>query len=131
MDVPRHRKIRALGYVDENRKQALLRDASVLVQPSRFESLSLVLLEAWLVGTPVLVNGGCSVLREQVVEAGGGLYYENGDEFREALTYLLSRPRIGRALAGAGRAFTAENYSWEAIERKYLAVMERVGATKT
>ena len=72
--------------------------------PSRFESLSLVLLEGWNHGLPALVNGHCSVLKGQALRANGALYYHNYDEFARALEYLLDASR-GRARArppGAG-----------------------------
>src|SRR5207245_140062 len=42
-----------LGRVSDADKWALLSAADVLVLPSRFESLGIVLLEAWEAGTPV------------------------------------------------------------------------------
>ncbi len=126
MDLPRHPKVRPLGRVDEPTKLALLRRAAVLLQPSLFESLSLVLLEGWLAGIPALVNGRCAVLREQVIAARGGLYYDNSAEFREALAWLLSRPRAAAAMARSAREFTLANYSWSVIERKYLDVFARL-----
>jgi glycosyltransferase involved in cell wall biosynthesis len=125
MSVPKHPKVRVIGYVDEDVKHALMREASVLVQPSAFESLSLVLLESWLCGTPVMVNGQCEVLREQTVAAGGGLYYETAHQLREGLTVMLSKPRLREQMAEAGRAFTEAHYSWPAIERRYLEIWER------
>ena len=125
MDLPRHPKIRPLGYVEEGAKHALMRGASVLVQPSVFESLSLVLLESWLCGTPVMVNGDCEVMRDQVVAAHGGLYYDSPHQFREGLTYLLSKPRLGQRMAQAGAAFTEANYAWPAVELKYLDIWRR------
>ncbi|MEZ5165583.1 MAG: glycosyltransferase [Acidimicrobiales bacterium] len=51
--------VRCLGPVPEEHKSGLLAAADVLVNPSPHESFSLVILEAWLAGTPVLVNGWC------------------------------------------------------------------------
>jgi len=47
-------------------RDALLSRARALVMPSPFESLSMVLLEAWNRGLPALVNARCKVLRGQV-----------------------------------------------------------------
>jgi len=127
MRVPRHPRIRVLGYLDEPVKCAAMRAASVLIQPSLHESLSLVLLESWLCQIPVLVNGRCEVLRDQVVRAGGGLYYTCPDELAEALNYLLSRPRVGARMARAGRSFVETNYAWDAIVRKYHTLARQCG----
>ena len=54
--IPRHARIRALGYVPDDVRRALLTRARALVVPSPYESLSIVLLEAWNHGIPALVN---------------------------------------------------------------------------
>ena len=101
MQVPAHPRIRALGYVSDEVREALLAHARALVVPSWYESLSIVLLEAWNHAVPALVNGRCKVLAGQVRRANGGLYYMFPAEFDEAADYLL----IGRppATRWAGR----------------------------
>ena len=73
-------------------REALLAHAHALVVPSWYESLSIVLLEAWNHGIPALVNGRCKVLAGQVRRANGGLYYMFPAEFDEAADFLLNRP---------------------------------------
>ena len=68
--APRHR--RRPASVDEPTKWGLLRGALALVSPSAFESFSIVLMEAWSVGTPVLVNGRCAVTRDHTLQFGRG-----------------------------------------------------------
>ena len=64
--------------------------ADLLIMPSYFESLSMVALEAWALGRPVLANGRCDVLKGQCIRSNAGLYYESYDEFAEALYALES-----------------------------------------
>ena len=64
--VPKHPRIRHLGFLSDEDKFDALAAADVLIMPSRFESLSMVALEAWALGKPVLANGRCDVLRGQV-----------------------------------------------------------------
>ena len=66
--------------------------SDVLVMPSYYESLSIVALEAWAVGTPVLANARCDVLKGQCLRSNAGLFYENADEFVEALSWFTRRP---------------------------------------
>src|SRR5258708_9665376 len=75
MPIPHHPQIRALGFVPEPLREALLATARALVVPSRYERLSMVPLEAWNHGLPALVDGRCKVLRGQGRRADGGLYY--------------------------------------------------------
>ena len=81
MPVPSHPRLRHLGFVPDEDKFDALAAADVLVMPSPYESLSMVTLEAWALGKPVLVNGQCDVLRGQCLRSRGGLYYDNVEEF--------------------------------------------------
>jgi glycosyltransferase involved in cell wall biosynthesis len=115
MLIPEHPQIRSLGYVSDDLRRALLTHARVLVVPSPYESLSIVLLEAWNHGVPALVNARCKVLHAQVRRADGGLYYRTFNEFREALDYLGSHDRERRALGAQGLAFVEREYRWPTV----------------
>jgi glycosyltransferase involved in cell wall biosynthesis len=94
--------------------------------PSRLESLSMVSLEAWWAGRPVLANAKCEVLRGQCQRSNAGLYYASYDEFREALALLESDPALRARLGENGRRYFDAHYTWETIERKYLRLLELV-----
>jgi glycosyltransferase involved in cell wall biosynthesis len=115
-----------LGYVDEATRDTLLRQASLLVMPSRFESLSMVLLEAWNHALPALVNGYCAVLKGQARRANGALYYRNYDEFARGLTVLLERPGLARTLGEQGLAYVEREYRWPTVIAKIDALLARV-----
>lgn len=74
-NIPRHPDIIPLGFVSEEDKFSGLAGAISLVLPSRYESLSIAVLEAMALGVPVLVNGQCDVLRGHCTKSNGGLYY--------------------------------------------------------
>jgi glycosyltransferase involved in cell wall biosynthesis len=118
MPIPRHPSIRFLGYVDDARRDALLASASALVVPSAYESLSIVLLEAWNRGTPALVNGDCDVLRGQALRSDGALYYRTYDEFAHAVEQLLRNPDVSRQLGQNGLAYVEREYRWPAVMGK-------------
>lgn len=125
MEIPASRDIRHVGFVSEEEKQSAMAGATFLIAPSQFESLSLVLLEAWAVKTPVLVNGQCEVLRNQVQRANGGLWYDNAEEFREAFAFLID-PRnaaVRRSLGANGRAYVRGGYEWTVIIDRYRAAL--------
>ena len=125
MPIPEHRLIRPLGFVDDGVREALLRTARALIMPSPFESLSMVLLEAWNHGLPVLVNARCKVLRGQVERADGGLYYGNTVEFVAALDYLLDHPDAARQLGRQGLAYVDREYRWPIVMNKIEALLAR------
>jgi glycosyltransferase involved in cell wall biosynthesis len=130
MPVPRHPLIRATGFVDDARREALLSTASVLLMPSPFESLSMVLLEAWNHGVPALVNARCHVLRGQVLRAGGGLYYRTAMEFAAALEFLLGHVAIARRLGEQGRAYVDREYRWPTVTGKLERFLAEVAGRK-
>ena len=120
MSVPEGAGIRHLGFVPDEDKFDALAAADLLVLPSTQESLSIVLLEAWSVGTPVLVNGDCDVLVGQCRRAQGGLWYHGREQFVEAVQYLVSNPDVRERMGRNGRQYVDANYRWDTIERKFL-----------
>jgi len=125
--VPDHPRVRHLGFVSDADKFDAIAGAAVLVMPSPFESLSIVVLEAWAQGRPVIVNGHCEVLVGQCLRAGGGLYYRNGDEFAEALHLLLEDQTLADRLGRSGQTFCRREYAWPVIETKYRTMLETLG----
>jgi glycosyltransferase involved in cell wall biosynthesis len=124
--LPDHPAIIPLGFISEQDKFDALRAATVFLMPSRYESLSIVVLEAWLMECPVLVNGQCEVLKQQCRASHGGLYYSGYEEFRALLDLLLEREDLRAALGRQGRAFAEKTYSWEVILAKYRQALRHV-----
>ena len=126
LPVPSHPRIRHLGYLPDADKFDGLAAADLLIMPSKFESLSMVALEAWALGKPVLANGACDVLKGQVIRSNAGLYYESFEEFAEALYLLEASGPLGGLLGRHGRDFFRRHYAWSVIERKYLEIFDRL-----
>jgi len=126
LEIPVHPKILHLGFVTEEEKFALLAGCEALVMPSAYESLSVVVLEAWAMGRPVLVNSACRVLEGQCVRSGGGLFYRGYSEFAAALRRLSGDERLRAALGAAGKAYVRREYDWDVVEERtngFLATM--------
>jgi len=124
--IPAHPDILYLGFLPEQDKFAALQGALVLCMPSFYESLSMVTLEAWAMAKPVLANARCDVLRGQALRSRAGLYYASYEEFRGALRLLLADGRLRQSMGTHGRRYFADNYTWDAIEGKYLDLVRRV-----
>jgi len=118
MPLPSHPRITYLGVVDNATRETLLDQARLIVIPSPFESLSMVLLEAWNQGLPALVNGRCAVLHGQVLRANGGLSYRYAHEFAASLKYLLTHEDVARRLGSQGRAYVEQEYRWPHVMAK-------------
>jgi len=117
-----------LGFVSPQDKADAYAAALAVVQPSLLESFSLVIMEAWLGGTPVLVHGGCAVTREHCLAANGGLFFEDYFEFVDTVERLAGDPALRARLAAQGRAYVLDRYTWDRVSDNYLAVLRQVGA---
>lgn len=129
MSIPDHPDIITLGFVPEQTKWDALAACDALVMPSPHESLSMVLLEAWSVGKPVIVNGRCEVLVGQCHRANGGVWYENFEGFSAGLSCLQEGRNPG-TLGRQGWRFVNAHYSWPVIEQAYLNVIDSLGDYK-
>ena len=89
--------------------------AAVFVQPSRNESFSRTVMEAWLAGTPVLADGGGAVVSWHVRRSGAGLLYGDDHELARALQLVGALPEVARRLAAPGRAYVLGNYDWDVV----------------
>jgi glycosyltransferase involved in cell wall biosynthesis len=126
LEIPKHPRIRHLGFLPDEDKFDALAAADLLIMPSQYESLSMVALEAWALGKPVLANGKCDVLVGQCLRSNAGLYYDTFEEFAEAMFLLEASGPIGGLLGRNGREFFRRHYTWPVIERKYLETFDRL-----
>jgi glycosyltransferase involved in cell wall biosynthesis len=123
MPVPTHPRIHALGFVDDRTRFDALAACEFLINPSAHESLSLVLLEAWQLGKPVLVNADCAVLHGQVLRSGGGFSYSEPAAFAAGFR-ALADPSTRRRLGAAGQNYVQQHYSWDQVVGAYLELVE-------
>ena len=128
LPIPDHPRVHHLGFLDDRDKFDALAAADLLLMPSYYESLSMVALEAWALGKPVLANGKCEVLRGQCIRSRGGLYYETQAEFVETLRAIADSRSLNAAFGANGRQFFQQHYSWPVIEQKYLDMLARLSA---
>jgi glycosyltransferase involved in cell wall biosynthesis len=126
LPVPEDPRIRHLGFLSDEDKFDAMAAADLLVMPSYYESLSMVALEAWALGKPVLANARCDVLKGQALRSNAGLYYENYGEFAEALFSITSTSSLSDVLGRNGRSYFQTHYAWPVIEGKYLETFDRL-----
>jgi glycosyltransferase involved in cell wall biosynthesis len=105
-------RIVRLGWVDDADRGALLRGASVLAYPSRYEGFGLPPLEAMAAGTPVVATA-VGALPEVLGDAAVLVAPSDPDALAEALTALVDDDTARQAAITHGRA-RAARYSWSA-----------------
>jgi len=113
--LPDHPDVIPLGFLDPADLYDAYAAAMILCQPSLAESFSIVLMETWLAGTPVLAHGGCPVTRDHVMRSNGGLYFTSGAEFAEALDWFFDHDAARREMGALGRAYVRREFSWPVV----------------
>jgi glycosyltransferase involved in cell wall biosynthesis len=116
--------VRFLGYLSEDEKAAAIAGAQVVVCPSPYESFSIVLLEGMALGVPGLVNGHSEVLKDHCLRSNAGLFYDDADEFGEALNLLLRDQPLREALGENGRAYVRESYRWDVVLDRWRSLLD-------
>ncbi len=119
-----------VGRQNEQVKWGALRASAVLVNPSAYESFSLVVLESWLAGAPVVVNARCDATVEHCRRSGGGLWFQSYGDFEAVMDLLLTDRALAERLAGCGRRYAREEFDWDTIVERYEALADRVLATR-
>lgn len=123
--IPDHPRIHHVGRVSEEEKVAALGQCRLLVMPSPYESLSIITLEAWKMGAPVLANARCKVLMGQCLRSDGGLFYHGYAEFAEGLKVLLDKPEMAATLGKQGQAWVDVECAWETVEGRVDELLAR------
>lgn len=122
--IPRDKDIIHKGFVSEKEKWSLIKNAKILVLPSRYESFSMSTFEAWSLGVPTIVNEDCEVLKENTLKSNAGLYYSSYAEFNEALKLLLKNNKLRKELSKNGIEYVKKYYSWKKIITKLSSIIK-------
>lgn len=123
---PPHPDVVVTGFVDDPLKQGAVDGALALVQPSYFESFSMVLAEAWVQRRAALVQGRCAVLDGHARRSGGAIPYRGYAEFEAAVDLLVADGALAAELGRAGRRYVEERFAWDAVLDRYEELLGRV-----
>lgn len=123
---PPHPDLVVTGFVPDHVKQGAVDGAVALVQPSYFESFSMVLAEAWAQRRAALVQGRCAVLAGHARRSGGAVPYRGFAEFEAAVELVTADPALATALGLAGRRYVEDRFSWDVVLDRYEALLDRL-----
>jgi glycosyltransferase involved in cell wall biosynthesis len=126
MPLPDDPHVKFAGLLPEEERLHALEAATVVVVPSPYESLSLLALESFAVGTPVLANARSEVLVEHCRRSHAGLFYANRWEFVEALKLLIKDARLRAEMGRNGKAYVNQHYRWNTVLAKYERLFSRL-----
>jgi glycosyltransferase involved in cell wall biosynthesis len=125
VQIPRTPGFVDLGFVSESAREGILAGAAGLLQLSINESLSLVALEAWRAGLPVIAHADCAVLRGHIQRSGGGKCLRSYGEFQLALNELWNQPEAGREQGCKGQEYVRRQYCSKST---YLSILQAATA---
>jgi glycosyltransferase involved in cell wall biosynthesis len=117
--VPTEKGFIDLQFIPEEDKYLVISQALGLINLSQNESFSLVLMEAWLCETPVVVHQDCEVTAGHCQKSKGGIAISSKEEFNAALN-TLNCPDTNKKLAILGKYYVHSNYSWTSVLEHFL-----------
>jgi len=126
MDLPPVPRLRHLGFVSEEEKRAVMAGAEALICPSPYESLSITLLEAMSLGTPVLASARSDVLVDHCLKSQAGLAYGSSEEFTEIVRAFVLNEGLRRTLGANGRKYALTEFSWDRVLERLIRQIDRV-----
>lgn len=118
-------RVHDLGFVADDAAPDVFAAAAGYVQPSRNESFSRTIMEAWLAGTPVLANGESDVVRWHCERSGAGVVWYGVDQLCAAIEALAVAPAAFDAMASGGRSYVLEHYTWPVVLDRMEASLEQ------
>ncbi len=130
MPEPRVPGVRYLGYLSEQEKLDAMAGATAVVCPSPYESLSITLLEALGLATPVVASSRSPVLVDHCRRSGAGLFYGDAPEFIEAVEQLVRSDELASTLGAAGRRYVDGEYRWDVVLERYRNLIDAVATDR-
>ena len=122
-------RVHDLGFLEDAELASAFAAASAYVQPSRNESFSRTIMEAWLAGTGVIANAASEVVAWHCRRSEAGIVYEEHEELVQAIVLVASDPTILDSLAPKGREYVQREYSWPAVlDRMEEGLRDLMGA---
>ena len=115
------------GYIREEDRADLLAASSVVVQASRQDAFGIVLLDAWMCGSPV-VACWCGGMPDIVEEGVNGFLVPFGDSatLGHRIRTLLEDERLRSSMAAAGREMVLGSRTWRRVTDRFFDRIEEM-----
>ena len=115
-------RVRFAGFVSDEEKRTMLREAWVALTPSLKEGWGLTIVEAGAVGTPTVAFRGAGGVEESLVDGRTGLLADDSADFTAKVRLLLTDDTLRHAMGAAARAHAAQ-FTWPAAGEKFAALV--------
>ena len=118
-------RVHFVGHIGGSEKSDAYRAADFLAIPSRQEAMSIVVLEAGITGTPVLITDQCGF--DDVAVVGGGMVVAASIEgLQKGLLAMASDIGKLHIMGQNLEAYTREHFLWDHAANKYLELFSRI-----
>lgn len=118
-------RVRFVGYLGKIDKSHALHAAELVVIPSRQEAMSIVVLEAGITGTPVLITKNCGFNEIDLID-GGKVVSATINGIEDGLLELLKCPQKLKVKGNNLKKYTSANYSWNSVILKYIDLYKHI-----
>jgi glycosyltransferase involved in cell wall biosynthesis len=123
-------RVHFIGYVSGHDKTHAYRAAEFLAIPSRLEAMSIVVLEAGIVGTPVLLTDRCGF--DEIATVGGGqVVAATAKDLATGLESMLENPAVLKTMGVRLQLHVRQNFIWEVIVEQLLDFYKQIVARKS
>jgi glycosyltransferase involved in cell wall biosynthesis len=119
-------RTRMVGFVEGTQKDLLIQGADLFALTSHSENFGIAVLEALIVGTPVLLTPGvglASVVRDNDLGYIADLHI---DAIAQGLDRHLSNPDRSKEMGERARQFAIANYNWDKIAGDLIRVYQSI-----
>jgi len=120
-------RVHFTGYLGGDDKSSAYRAAMLLAIPSRQEAMSIVVLEAGVTDTAVLLTNECGF--NVASQFGGAVVSATIDGIRQGLTEMLADQESLRLRGKLLGDFVRARFSWTSIVHTYMGLYEQLRAT--
>jgi len=118
-------RVHFTGHIGGPEKYEAYRAADFLAIPSRQEAMSIVVLEAGITGTPVLMTDQCG-FDDVAVVAGGMVVVASVEGLQKGLLSMTGNPERLEIMGQDLREFTCEHFLWDHAASRYLELFSRI-----
>ncbi len=118
-------RIHFIGYLGGADKSNAYHAADLLVIPSRQEAMSIVVLEAGISGTPVLLTDQCGFNVIEKID-GGKVVQPSVKGIELGLIEILRDKDRLNSMGSNLKQYTNENFTWDSIIGKYLTLFGQI-----
>ena len=114
------------GFVTGEDKDLLLQGSDIFLLPSFSENFGIVVAEAMIAGLPVITTPGVQIAPEIAKAEAGIIVKGETIELQNAISLLLSNPKLRNKLGNNGKKFASICYSWNTIGQQLIKIYEEI-----